>query len=105
MMAVNPPEAALPTLRTLQTLVAPILACALLGASLGAPSALASTSPPSSVSLDSKLKIHPLLQYAAQADPSTRVRVIVQKTNFATLGGGGLLNGLLGPKVPGLQVV
>lgn len=103
-MAVNSLEAAVPSLRTLQKLVAPVLACALLGTSLGTTSALASSTAPI-VSLDSKLKIHPLLQYALQADPSSRVRVIVQKTNFLALGSGGLLGGLLGSGVPGLQVV
>jgi serine protease AprX len=56
------------------------------------------------VVLDSTQKIHPLLQYAVQADPNRIVRVIVQKTNFTALSEVGLLGALLGPSVPGLQV-
>jgi serine protease AprX len=85
-------------------LLALVLACVVTGASIGAPMALASTTQPV-VSLDSSQKIHPLLQYAAKADPNREVRVIVQKTNFAALGGGGLLGSLLGPGVPGLQII
>jgi len=93
-----------PSLRMLQKFIAPLLASLLLGSSLFAPMALASTAPPPVVSLDSTKKIHPLLQYAAKADPNKVVRVIVQKTDFNALGGGGLLGALFGPNVPGLQV-
>src|SRR5439155_14793862 len=77
--------------------------CVVLGSSIGAPMALASTTQVV-VSLDSTQKIHPLLQYAAKADPNRVVRVIIQKTKVGSLGGGGLLGNLLGSGVPGLQV-
>ncbi|MBV9897053.1 MAG: S8 family peptidase [Chloroflexi bacterium] len=50
----------------------------LLGSTLVGPAASAST--PTVVQLDPNAKIHPLLQYGSQADPSKLVRVVVQKT-------------------------
>jgi serine protease AprX len=76
-------------------LMAPVLACLLLGPGLGVQAAAAAT--PVQVVLDSSLKIHPLLQYGAQTDPTRVVRVIVQKNSRASGGGlSGLLGGLLG---------
>jgi serine protease AprX len=64
----------------IQRLIAPVLAAAtLLGATAVTPIA-ASASTPSVVSLDSKYKVHPLLQYGAKTDPARLVKVIVQKT-------------------------
>lgn len=56
------------------------MACALLASLLGTGSAGAApgTAPPA---IDSTVKVHPLLQYGAQAEPNKLVRVIVQKTN------------------------
>lgn len=50
----------------------------LLGSALTGPTASAST--PVVVPLDPNAKIHPLLQYGSQADPTTLVRVVVEKT-------------------------
>jgi hypothetical protein len=75
-----------PSLHQLQRLLFPMFAAILLASSGGVPGALASTTA-TVVSLDSTQKIHPLLQYAAQADPTRTLRVIVQKTNFQPLGG------------------
>jgi subtilisin family serine protease len=46
----------------------------------------ASVAPPAQIALSSSLKIHPLLQYGAQSDPTRVVRVIVQYSGL--LGGG-----------------
>ena len=72
---------------------APILASVLLGSTIG-PAAAASSLPLTSLVLNSNLKIHPLLQYGAQASPDTVVRVIVQQVRVPS--SGGLLGGLLG---------
>src|SRR6266851_7175786 len=85
-----------------QKVVAPLFASVLLGSSLGAPTAMASTSTSPVVILDSSQKIHPLLQYAAKTTPDQTVRVIVQKAAFGPLSNGGLLGSLFGPGVPGL---
>lgn len=66
----------LSTPRKTSALAAFVAAFALVGSTLAAPVAAASL--PADTSLDSSLKIHPLLQYAAQADPTRLVRVIVQ---------------------------
>ena len=65
------------TPRTLRSLITSAAACILIGASTAAPIAGASA-PAAAVSLDSTLKIHPLLQYGAVVDPNRMVRVIVQ---------------------------
>jgi serine protease AprX len=83
-------------MRKLRLLLAPVLACTMLGSTLGVPLAGASTAGVQ-VTLDSSQKIHPLLQYGAQTDPTRVVRVIIQQvkppgTNLL----GGLLGGLLG---------
>ena len=69
-------------MRKPQVLLATVFACALLAPGVSAPIAGAATSV---VSLDSSLKIHPLLQYGAQTDPTTVVRVIVQATSRSAL--------------------
>jgi hypothetical protein len=73
-----------------------VLASALLGATL-APVAV-SAAPAGQVSLNSSVKIHPLLQYGAQADPARIVRVIVQKTKTDTKASS------IAARVPGLQI-
>jgi serine protease AprX len=62
------------------SLLALTAACALLVPLLSpiAAGATPSSTPPV---IDSKLKVHPLLQYGAQAEPTRLVRVIVQKAN------------------------
>ncbi len=57
--------------------LARVLACVVLGSALS-PSAGAQTATPS---IDTSLKVHPLLQYGAQVEPTKLVRVIVQKSN------------------------
>jgi serine protease AprX len=71
------------------------MAAALLGTTALAPAAGASGAP--IVSLDSTKKIHPLLQYGLQADPTKLVRVIVQKARADTK------LDVLVRQVPGLQ--
>lgn len=64
--------------RKIQVFFAPLLAVALFLPSAGTTVAVASS--PNQIVLDSSQKIHPLLQYSAQTDPTELVRVIVQKT-------------------------
>jgi serine protease AprX len=66
-------------MRKFRVLLASIATCALLGPTLGPSAASASTATPM-VSLDSTQKIHPLLQYGADVNPTSLVRVIVQTT-------------------------
>ena len=61
-----------------QLLFAPLLACGLLAATVLAPTAGA-VGAPVPFSLNTTAKIHPLLQYGAVVEPTTTVRVIVQK--------------------------
>jgi subtilisin family serine protease len=79
------------------SLLTPVLASALLGSTLltGAASAAAAVQ----VSLNSSAKVHPLLQYGAQSDPTRIVRVIVQKTKDD------IKIDKLAEQVPGLQPV
>ena len=58
--------------------LAPTVACALLASLLGPAAAGAA---PSNPSIDSTLKVHPLLHYGAQTEPNKLVRVIVQLAN------------------------
>jgi serine protease AprX len=60
-----------------------LLASILTGALLSTPVAMAATTMTTGtvVSLDSTQKIHPLLQYGANVDAGSQVRVIVQKTS------------------------
>jgi serine protease AprX len=67
--------------------------CALLAPTVGAQAVGAATTSTPIVSLNSSLKIHPLLQYGAAADPTRLVRVIVQKSSTNILDG--LIVGLL----------
>ena len=60
------------TLLSPSSLLTRVLAAALLGATL-VPAAV-SAAPAAQVSLNSSLKVHPLLQYGAQADPARIVR-------------------------------
>jgi serine protease AprX len=78
------------------SLLTRVLATALLGATLVP--AVASAAPAVQVSLNSSVKVHPLLQYGAQADPARIVRVIVQKTKTD------LKVSSIAARVPGLQV-
>jgi serine protease AprX len=64
--------------RKAQLLLASTLALTMLLPSLGSPIALASLS--TAVVLDPARKIHPMLQAGAELDPTSLVRVIVQKT-------------------------
>ena len=68
-------------MHTLQKLLFPVLAAALLGTTVGSP---ATVSAAANVSLTPYLKMHPLLQYGMQAEPLKLVRVIVQKTSATT---------------------
>jgi serine protease AprX len=68
-------------MRTLQKLLFPVLAAALLGTTVGTP---ATVSAAANISLTPYLKMHPLLQYGMQAQPLKMVRVIVQKTSVTT---------------------
>src|SRR5437764_3238675 len=63
--------------RKAHALVAPALAITMLLPTLATPIALASTG---ATVLDPTRKIHPMLQAGGQLDPSSLVRVIVQKT-------------------------
>src|SRR5438552_10524817 len=83
-------------MRKFRKLLAPVLTCVLLGATLAPATVGASTLPPP-ITLDSSLKIHPLLQAEAQTAPTQYVRVIVQQVQAPSSGGllGGL-GGLLG---------
>jgi serine protease AprX len=83
--------------RTLGKLIASTAACILLGAHAAVPIAGASE-PAAAVSLDPTLKIHPLLQYGALADPNRVVHVIVQKVKPDSKASA------LVAQVPGLQV-
>src|ERR1700687_3512131 len=65
--------------RKAHAFVAPALALTLLLPSLGGPIAAASSG--TAIVLDSTRKIHPMLQVGAQLDPTSLVRVIVQKTS------------------------
>jgi hypothetical protein len=49
-------------------------------------------------SLDSTQKVHPILQYGADVDPATLVRVIVQKTST------GVTASSIASQVSGMQV-
>src|SRR5205807_408323 len=80
-------------MRKLRLLLAPVLACVLLGATLTPASVGASTLPATPITLDPSLKIHPLLQVEAQTDPTRVVRVIVQQVRPPSTN---LLSGLLG---------
>jgi serine protease AprX len=83
-------------MRRIRLLRAPVLACILLGATLSPATAGASTLPVAPV-VSSSLKVHPLLQYEAQVDPTRVVRVIIQQVKApSTSLLGGLLSGLLG---------
>src|SRR6266851_7311867 len=64
--------------RKAQLLLASTLALTMLLPSLGSPIALASLR--TAVVLDPTRKIHPMLQAGAELDPTSLVRVIVQKT-------------------------
>jgi serine protease AprX len=77
-------------------LVSRLLATALLGATL-IPAAV-SAAPAVQVSLNSSVKVHPLLQYGAQAEPDRIVRVIVQKTKTDIKANN------IAARVPGLQI-
>jgi serine protease AprX len=68
----------------------------LVGSTLVVPEVTAAATP--NVALDPTQKIHPLLQYGAQVDPSAVVRVIVQK-NRSDVTSASLLAG-----VPGVQI-
>jgi serine protease AprX len=57
--------------------LAAVVACALLGSAVS-PTVDAQTVAPT---IDTSLKVHPLLQYGAQVEPTKLVRVIVQKAN------------------------
>jgi serine protease AprX len=83
-------------------LLAPVLTCVLLGATLAPATVGASTLTPT-ITLDSSLKIHPLLQAEAQTAPTQYVRVIVQQVHVPSSGGllSGLLGGLLGSSTSG----
>src|SRR5438132_5438645 len=60
---------------------------------------MASAAPGVQLSLNPSAKVHPLLQYGAQADPTRVVRVIVQKTTSGTKASD------IATRVPGLQIV
>jgi serine protease AprX len=62
------------------SLFAPAAACVLLASLLGPVTVGAAPTSPAP-SIDSTLKVHPLLQYGAQAEPTKVVRAIVQKAN------------------------
>src|SRR5260221_7655782 len=80
-------------MRKLRLLLAPVLASVLFGSTIAPATVGASTYP----ILSSSQKIHPLLQYEAQMNPTQSVRVIVQQVNPPSSGLiGGLLGGLLG---------
>ena len=85
-------------MRKLRLLLAPVLACVLLGATIAPASVGASSLPAAPITLDPSLKIHPLLQAEAQTDPTRVVRVIVQQVRAPAAPGvlGNLLGGLLG---------
>jgi serine protease AprX len=85
-------------MRKLRLLLAPVLACVLLGASIAPAAVGASSLPAPLVILDSAQKIHPLLQAEAQANPTQVVRVIVQQVRAPAAPSllGGVLGGLLG---------
>ncbi len=84
-------------MRKLRLLLAPVLACVLLGATIAPASVGASSLPATPTTLDPSLKIHPLLQVEAQTDPTRVVRVIVQQVKVpSTSLLGGLVGGLLG---------
>jgi subtilisin family serine protease len=72
-------------------LLAPVLASVLIRSTLGPATAGASSLPAGPITLDSTLKIHPLLQYEMQSDPTLSVRVIIQQVRAP--GSGGLLGG------------
>src|SRR5712691_12628900 len=83
-------------MRLFRKLLAPVLTCVLLGATLAPATVGASTLP--TITRNSSLKIHPLLQAEAQTAPTQYVRVIVQQVQVPSSGGllGGLIGGLLG---------
>src|SRR5260221_7577738 len=76
-------------MRKLRLLLAPVLASVLFGSTIAPATVGASTYP----ILSSSQKIHPLLQYEAQINPTQSVRVIVQQVNPPS---SGLLGGLVG---------
>src|SRR5437773_6129248 len=84
-------------MRKLRLLLAPVLACVLLGATIAPATVGASSLPAPLLTLDPSKKIHPLLQAEAQTDPTRVVRVIVQQVRPPSSGPlGGLVGGLLG---------
>jgi serine protease AprX len=83
--------------RKAHALVAPALALTMLLPSVGTPIAAASTG--TAIALDPTRKIHPMLQAGTQLDPTSVVRVIVQKTK-ADVKSDSLL-----PKGTGVQLV
>src|SRR5229473_1005075 len=82
--------------RKAHALVAPALALTMLLPSVGTPIAAASSGAP--VVLDPALKIHPMLQEGGQLDPTSVVRVIVQKTK-ADVKGDSLLSHIAGAQL------
>jgi serine protease AprX len=83
--------------RPIRFVLAPLLACVLIGPTASASLAGSVTTGPL-VTLDSTQKIHPLLQYGAQADPTSIVRVIVQKTRAD------VQSSTIAATVPGMRV-
>jgi len=81
-----------------RALLAPFLIAAFLAPTVGTLGVSAASNAPSQVSLDPSVKIHPLLQYGQQADPTMLVRVIVQKTTADAKANS------IAALVPGLQV-
>jgi serine protease AprX len=78
-------------MQKLRLLLAPVLACVLLGATIVPATVGASTLSTTQIILNPSLKIHPLLQVGAQTDPTRVVRVIVQQVRPP-----GLISNLLG---------
>src|SRR2546421_4791480 len=93
----GPGGALLKSTRPIRFVLAPLLACVLIGPTASASLAGSLTTGPL-VTLDSTQKIHPLLQYGAQADPTSIVRVIVQKTRAD------VQSSTIAATVPGMQV-
>src|SRR5919201_3003724 len=92
-----PEGAPLKSARSVRVILAALMACALIGPTSSA-SLAGSVTTSTSDRLDSSPKIHPLLQYGAQADPTSTVRVIVQKTR------GDVSSSTIAATVPGLLV-
>src|ERR1700676_222848 len=83
---------ALQQMRNIRLLLAPVVASVLIGSTLAPATVGASSLPAVPITLDSSLKIHPLLQYEMQSNPTTVVRVIIQQVRPP---GSGFLGGLL----------